>query len=945
MALLGRDRECEQLDELVRGAASRRGGSLVVRGDVGIGKTTLLDRAAASALSSRSLVVRAAGVESEMELAYAVVHQICARFLGCLGELPSAQAEALSIALGERSGDPPDRFLVGVSLLGLLARAASARPLVCVVDDAQWIDESSLLALAFAARRVAAEPVVVLFATRTRLPVLAGVPEIALSGLEEPDARALLATIVRGRLDQRVRDRIVDETRGNPLALIELPRGRDAAELAGGFGVPASAGLSGFVEERFLQRVRQLPAASQLLLLLAAAEPLGDPSLLLAAASRLRIGVDDAAPAESSGLLQIGARVAFSHPLVRSAIYRSATTDDRLRVHRALAEVTDAVSDPERRAWHRALSSIGKDDEIAGELVTCAGRAQARGGPAAAAAFLEMAASFVSEPAHRALLMLSSAEEKYEAGALLAAAELLGAVDVACLPEERRPHLERLGAQLRLNTDRGPEPALALMRAARGFESSGSRSPSGSAPSTVSASTSASTLARRSYLDAMSVAMIIGPSRLGEQWVELARAVRAGSPPAGPAAGSPPAGPAPGSPPAGPAPGSPPAGPVAVAGRPPAPAAPGDPLPLAALPLPPRPVGPASELLLDGIATQVLDGYRAALPALRASLELFLRDEVSSAEEVDVLWLACRTAMNLWEDRLWRDLAALQMRVARDSGRLPHLQSAISANVAVALLGGDSERAAALNGESAALAETTGSAQPAYGPLALAAWQGAGTPWPPSEALSGLEPDPGAAVASSAHDTAARMTILNYALALGWNGRGHYEEALAAAARAARSAPDLGFAMWALPELVEAGCRCGAESLAHAALGQLRETTQASATDWGLGIEACCAALLHEGAGTEELYVESVERLAKTGFVTQLARARLVYGEWLRRENRRIDAREQLRAARQVFVAMGAEGFAARAERELAATGERARRRGAGPAIELTPQEAQIGRM
>jgi DNA-binding CsgD family transcriptional regulator len=858
--LLGRDRECRRVAGLVNDAAAGRGSCLVVRGEPGIGKTALLDYAAEQASSLQ--VLRAVGVASEMELPYAALHQICARLLGRIGELPAPQADALGIALGDRTGEPPDPYLVGLSLLGLLSRAAADTPILCLVDDAQWIDGSSLLALGFLARRLEGSGIGELFATRSEMAHLAGLPELVVPGLAAAAARRLLATIVPGRLDYEVRDRIVAETRGNPLALIELPRGRDPAELAGGFGVPASAGLSSFIEERFLSRVQALPEATELFLLLAAAEPLGDPSVLWRAAGSLGIGAADAAPAERVDLLRIGARATFHHPLVRSAVYRSAPTDQRLRVHRALAEATDVQTDPDRRAWHRALGTVGKNDEVAEDLERGAGRARARGGPAAAAAFLEVAASFSADPGHRALLLLESAELKYQAGAPLAAAELLGAVDTEHLGELAHARQERLDAQVQLSIERGTEPALLLMRAARRLEGS------------------SLALARKTYLDALAAGMLVGPGRLGEDWHALARAVRCA----------------------------------------------------------PRPAPPerASDLLLEGIAVQVLDGYAAALPLLRRALRAFL-EEGSTGEDVDVLWLACRSAMNLWDDGSLCSLSELLSTAAREAGLVVHVRSAISVNVAVALLTGDLDRAVALGREAQALSELSDSDLPVYPPLAIAAWQG--HPWPPTAAL------PTRPRGDGLPDASTQVIIADFAVALGGNGLGRYGEAMHAAKRAAQHSAHLGYALWALPELVEAACRCGVLDLAHLALGELSASTEPSGSDWALGVEARCRALLAGDDVAEPLYQESIEHLEATRITADLARAHLVYGEWLRRANRRVDAREQLRTAIEMLTAMGASGFASRAKRELAATGERARPRSGGPNVALTPQEAEIARL
>ena len=467
MTLVGRDAECAAVDRLLRQVRDGASGALVVRGEPGIGKSAILDYAAQAAAGF--LIVAVTGIESEMEVAFAALQQVCAPLTKHLGQLPPPQAEALRVALGLSSSAPPDRFLAGLGVLSLAAEAADAQPVLCVIDDAQWIDQTSLQALAFAARRLYGESVAMIFATRTgvQVPDLAGLPELMLGGLPDPDARAVLATVVPGRLDERVRDRIVAEAAGNPLALLEFSREVTAAgDLAGGFGVSPwmARPLADRVAERFLARVVTLPAATRRLLLLAAAEPLGDPGLLKRAGHRLGMSIADLAPAESEGLVRLGAQVTFRHPLVRSAIYRSAPVVDRQAAHAALAEATDAEHDTDRRVWHRAQATFGPDEGVADELERSAGRAQARGGPAAAAAFLERAAALTADPRRRARMMLASAESKYDAVARHDAVAMVAAIDVGQLDEMAQARLERLSARTVLTARSGSEAPQLLLR-------------------------------------------------------------------------------------------------------------------------------------------------------------------------------------------------------------------------------------------------------------------------------------------------------------------------------------------------------------------------------------------------------------------------------------------------------------------------------------------------
>ncbi|MER6800266.1 ATP-binding protein, partial [Amycolatopsis mediterranei] len=432
----------------------------------GIGKTALLEHVAARAAGCR--IARTAGVESERELPYAGLHQLCAPFLDRLGHLPAPQRIALGTAFGVTAGEPPDRFLVGLAVLTLLAEVAEDRPLVCLVDDAQWLDQVSAQTLAFVARRLLAEPIALVVAVREPAEQLdlAGLPELAVRGLGEAAAGALLDSVLKGPLDVRVRDRIVAETHGNPLALVELPRFWTTAEQSDGLRRPDGDTLAGRLERCFLQQLAPLPAGTRKLLLAAAAEPLGDATLLWRAAGELGLGADPAAAAEATGLIEFGPRIRFRHPLVRSAVYRSAAAGDRREVHRVLAEVTDARVDPDRRAWHRAQATVAPDEDVAAELERSAGRAQARGGLVAAAALLEQAATLTPDPALRARRELAAARAKRGAGALEAALGLLGAAEAGPPDPVRDAEIERLRGQIAFDQRRSGDAAELLLRAA-----------------------------------------------------------------------------------------------------------------------------------------------------------------------------------------------------------------------------------------------------------------------------------------------------------------------------------------------------------------------------------------------------------------------------------------------------------------------------------------------
>jgi DNA-binding CsgD family transcriptional regulator len=835
-----------------------RSAALVMRGEAGVGKTALLDYLVESATDLR--VVRAVGVEPEMELAFAALHQLCAPMLDYLERLPVPQRDTLQVAFGLRAGPAPDRFLIGLTVLSLLSEVAAERPLVCVIDDAQWLDQASAQALAFAARRLQAESAVVVFATREPGAELRGLPELEVHGLPESDARELLGSAIRWPLDERVRDRIVAETQGNPLALLELPRGLSAAELAGGFGLPVARPVAGRIEESFLRRVDALPAQTRLLLTVAAAEPAGDASLVWRAAGRLGIPVQAAAPAAAAGLLQIGGRVRFRHPLVRSAVYRSASVQDRQDVHRALAEVIDPSVDPDRRAWHRAQAASGPDEDVAAELERAASRAQARGGLAAAAAFLERAAGLTADPVRRAERALAAAAAKVQAGAFDAALGMLAMAESGPLSESQRARVSLLRAQFAFVSNRGSDAAPLLLEAARRLE----RIDIG--------------LARATYLDTINAAMFAGHlAGPGAGVLEVSRAAGA------------------------------------------APAAP-DP-------------SRAPDLLLDGLAANFTDGYTAGLPALRGALAAFGR-QMSAPEERRWLWLACVAALHLWDDGTWDALSRRHVELAREIGALGELPLALSSRVFSLLFAGELATAATLTEELAAATEATGSTMAPYAALGLAA-------------MRGQETEAFALIQGTGQDVALRgegvgVTLTRWASAVLHNAVGRYDQALTAAEQGSEYPNELGLAAWSMVELIEAAARAGQPERAAGPLKFLSEITSAAGTDWALGVQARSRALLSEDDSAERLYLEAIERLSRTRVRMELARAHLVYGEWLRRENHRVNAREHLRTAHTILVAAGAEAFAERARRELAATGETIQRRPVGRPSELTPQEEQI---
>ena len=855
--LRGRARECRELDDLLAGVRAARGQVLVLRGEAGSGKTALLDHLLTQ--SSGCRIVRAAGVEAEGELAYAGLHQLCAPHLEVVTRLPDPQRTALGTAFGLEDGEPPDRFIVGLALLGLLTAVADDRPVVCVVDDGQWLDRASLQALAFVARRLLAEPVALVFALREPSDVheLAGLPELVVGGLSDHDAGALLDSVTPGRIDARVRDRIIAETRGNPLALQELPRGMSGAELAGGFGRPDARPLSSRIEQTYLRRIESLPAATRTLLVLAAAEPVGDVLLLWRAAERLGVEPATAAPAESAGLIEIGTRVRFRHPLVRAAAYRAADVTERRRAHQALADVTDPDTEPERRAWHRAHAAVGPDEDVAGELERSAARAQARGGVAAAAAFLERAAELTANPARRGTRALVAAEAKLSAAAPDAASALIATANLCPLDELDQARLVRMRAQVAFARSRGSDAPPLLLEAAQRL-----------APLDAA-------LARETYLDALGAAFFAG--RLSSPSVTAIAEAALAAPPA---------------------------------------------------PSPPRTV----DLLLDGLACRYAEGYAAGVAPLRRALQA-VRDDL---DEVRWLWLACRIASELWEDGIWDELADRHVRLARSTGALATLPIALAYRAGAHVHAGELATAAALTEEVEALTASTGEPPLMYTVGLLAAWRA-----DEARAASFLD----FAVGNLTERGEGRsLGWGEYARALFGNGTGDYDKALTAA-QAACEHDDLGLVAWPLVELIEAAARSGRPEAAAGPLERLCERTQVCRTDWALGIEARSRALLSDGREADDLYREAIDRLGPTRVAVHLARAHLVYGEWLRREGRRTDARPHLRTAHDMLGRFGADGFAERARRELLATGESVRKRAAPAEAVLTPQEAQVARL
>ncbi|MGW4097027.1 helix-turn-helix transcriptional regulator [Mycobacterium sp. NPDC004974] len=871
--LRGRERDCAVLTELVAAAGSGQGQVLVLRGEAGIGKTALLDHVAEFASASAGFrALRVAGVQSDLDLAYAGLQQLCSPLMGHLGGLPGPQRDALTVAFGYGTGPTPDRFLVGLAVLSLLAAASADQSVLCIVDDAQWLDQVSVQTLGFVARRLLAERVALVFAIRDgHSEILAGLPELIVTGLSDADARALLESVMLGGIDPLVRDRIVAETRGVPLAILDVPQTVSATELAGGFWISGKRSSTAAIEEGFVQRIQALPESTRWLLLVAAAEPVGDPALFLRATASLGIPADALGPAEAAGLIEFGTRMRFLHPLMRSAAYRAAELGERRTAHRALADATDPSDHPDRRAWHAAAAATGPDDTVAAELAASADRAQSRGGIASAAAFLERSTVLTRDPELRGSRAITAAQAKREAASPDAAYALLAIADSASLSALQRAQVARMRAQMDFVRSRagaagapkvGDAAAhlLAVARTLDGLDDD---------------------LARETYLEALTAAMYAG--RLADPGL-LAEVAAAG----GTAVGR-----------------------VARLERP-------------------------HDFLLRGMSSRIMNGPGAGSADLRAALELWN----THAEQSPGQWLFWpfpvaqeSAAHEMWDDKVLERIATDTVRRAREAGALAALPPALGYRAGVHFYRGEFDAATRLIEESNAINASMGYVPVRYHSLTVAAWRGMH-----DEAL--------AIIAGAAADGAARgegrlLGLCGFSTTVLYNGLGRYEEALAAAQTACEY-EDLGFYSWCLYELIEAAVHLGDRESAIAALPAFRERAEVSGTDWGLGALAAAQALLADNENAEARFVEAIERLERADIALHLSRARLSYGEWLRRVNRRTEARRQLAAAHDIFTKMGAQGFAERARRELLVTGEKVRKQPVVSGDQLTSQEAQI---
>lgn len=856
--LLGRNREREVLERLLEDALGGHGGALVLHGDPGVGKTALLEYATGAA--SGFEVLRTTGIEGEMTLPYAALQQLCSTKIGLIDRLPGAQGRALAVALGLSEGAPPHLYLVGLAVLGLLSEAAEEHPLLCVVDDTQWLDDGSARALAFVARRLLAERIALVFAARKKPDVLTRLPELDVLPLGHRDARALLDSVLPIRLDETIVERIVRETHGNPLALIEMPQGLTPAQLAGGFGLLSVGSLSDQIEESFVRRLASLPKAARELLLVAAADPLGDPAVVWRAAQLLEIPESAVHQVEGEGLVTLGTEVVFRHPLVRSAVYRAAEPEERSRVHAALAEATDIATAPDRRAWHRARASSVPDEAVAAELERSAARAQARGGFSAAAAFLERSTALTPDESRRSRRALAAAQAKLQSGALEDALGLVATAEAGPLEPLERATAVLIRGQVALIATRSSDATSLLLDAAERLLSIDPE------------------LACETYLEALAAAIFAGrlaaPKASARSIAEAARSAPRSHTSTGP------------------------------------------------------------DLLLDGLSAVLTDSYGAAVPILREAQRVIT--DMPRTEQVRWMWPATVSTFLLWDDDGWKRFADLHGELVRETGAIGELAIALGHRGQLHVFAGELDAAAAVEEAMHEATEMIGSPLAPYHPAALMA-------------MRGRETEAARFIAAARNDVAARgegagIAFLDWAESLLYNGLGRYEQALTAARRVFDHS-QLVELNWTLPELIEAASRVGEVQLASEANQLLSDRTAASGTDWALGIAARSHALLAAGADAHELYSEAIERLTRTQMTVDLARSHLLFGEWLRREQRQRDARVQLGRAHELFSRFGMTAFARRAETELRATGQRVRTRSVETLSYLTPQERRVSEL
>ena len=858
--LVGRDREHAVVDQLLLDVRSGHSRALVLRGEAGIGKTALLDAIVARATGMA--VVRLSGVQSEAEFAYGALYPLWSLLTEeGVSRLPEPQGFALRAAFGVETGTPPNVFLVGLAILNGLADLSEQRSLLLAVDDAHWLDQPSAQTLSFVARRLQAEGIGLVFAAREIGAELEGLLELPIDGLAPEDARRLLGAVLRVDVEEAILERFIAETEGNPLAVLELSSGLASPDPEGMFSRRDPRGVWGHLEDSFQRRIQALNGEAEMLLLIAAAEPSGDPLVFWRAVDLLGLSRDAAGAVREAGLLRVSSSVVFRHPLVRSASYRLASVDARRSVHRALSEAVDPDVDPDRRALHRALAAAGPDEKVAVDLERSAERALKRGGYVAAAGFLERALTLTSDRDRRGSRALAAAEAKLAAGELRPCRDLLSIAEKGPLDALCSVRLEVLRARIAFALGRGRDAPALLLKAAKNLEPLDS------------------TGARDAYLDAMRAVLFAG--RFAEDthlWD------------------------------------------VAVAAR--------------GVVWPDTPLVP--DLLLRAFASLIVDGHSAGAPLAQQAVATLRDDELSAAADLGSLALGAQLAVTLWDEAAYDELTQRQVRLARETGALEALPIVLTNRAITHILAGELPAAVSLVEEIEVISEATGTPLPPYAAVAVAA------SGPPADALALID---ASLQAATDRGEGAAVKWIQLEKAILCNALGRYDDALTAA-ESAYEGPVL-YSTWIVSELIESAVRSGRPERAARAAEDLREMASAVRTDWVLGVDARCRALLADGEIAEDLYDRSIAHLHHTRRPVELARSHLTYGEWLRRRGRRIDARRELRAAREIFDGLGAVAFTDRATRELRATGETVQKRASdvGTCTDLTERESQIARL
>ncbi|HEY6887000.1 MAG TPA: LuxR C-terminal-related transcriptional regulator [Solirubrobacter sp.] len=855
--MVGRARELEQLqrvsDELQRGSSA----ALVVHGEPGIGKSTILERFVATQTSVQ--IVSCSGVESEMELPWAALHQVCGSLLDYLPRIPAPQSAALRSAFGLTEDGVPDPFLCGLAVLGLLAEAAEERPVLCVIEDAYALDRVSLTTLAFVSRRLHAESVGLMFSVREIPRELANLPQLRLEGLPATDAGALLDAVVHAPLDPAVRARLIAESHGNPLAIIELASHGHVRRLAGGYDVPAIGRLPARLQESFIGAVRALDSDTQRVLLLAAADPTGDAALLRRAALARGLEVPDASDESVARLIAFSPSVRFRHPLVRSAIYAGATEAERRTAHRALAEAFEHDEAPDRHVWHLAQSLDRPDAAVAETLERAATGAQARGGWAAAAAFLSRAAQITPDPVARARRELAAARARFQTGDAEGAQALLSSAQARDLDQRLRADAELLRAQVESYLTHGADAPAQLLAAARALK------PFDPA------------LARETYLEAVQAAVFAAHLATDATPRSIARAALSEAPT------------------------------IELA----------------------RPV----DLLSDALIRHYAEG--AVAPARRA-LDAILAEVPPSPETQRVLWVATVLAAETLDADAMAALAERAVESARESGMVLRFPVPATSLAAITMMRGNLGAANALLHEAMTVAEHAGAPAPRSALLGLKAWRG--------EVDSYDELAASVAAEAEHLNQGQILCYIDAATARLRNGLGHYRDALDLCRRMlAVDIPIYGYVI--AFEYAEAASRAGTATEIQSAYRYLSTLTEAAHTQWSRGLRALSRALLDDEADPGEAFEESLAEFGQSPLRSYQARVHLLYGEWLRREGRRQVSRRELRIAHDELSRIGCEGFAARAARELALSGEKSRRRTPTMDDALTPQELQVAQM